>query len=103
MIDAKKATKNINLDQQPIPVIVGKLNRVAAIYVIINDKVYAVDSIIEAFSLTIKMSFSLDCKYPEKARPIWTFLQRAFCKIVTPEKYLPIELKVLLTEIENEV
>ena len=66
---------------QPVIVAVGPATRIEKYYVVINEKLYAVDKALEAIELALKVFFCLDCKYPKNSEAVWCFLQRVFFNI----------------------
>lgn len=97
----KQSLKRVGLDKQPIPVVVGPLNRVAAYYLVINDRAYEVPTAVRLFEITVKICHSLDCHYPPNANSLWVFLQRVYCNIVHYKDKVPIALRTLIGEIEK--
>ncbi|KAF7998391.1 hypothetical protein HCN44_009789 [Aphidius gifuensis] len=60
---------------QPIPLFVGPLEHLEATYVVVNETKYQVDSALHALNLCLQAFYSLDCKYPDRAKSLWQFIQ----------------------------
>ena len=59
-------------------------------FVIINDIVYEMDSIIKSCDICFKSFFVLNVNYPVQCLDPWTFIQRALYRIQTPyDKVVP--------------
>ncbi|KAF7995989.1 hypothetical protein HCN44_008744 [Aphidius gifuensis] len=102
LTSTKQALKDIGFDQQPIPVFLGHLNNVQSFYVIFNDNVYNVNSVIEAYDLAVKIAFVFDCNYPPRAIGLWTFIQQCYFKIKTPQKKA-VRANAVLVSLVNKV
>ncbi|XP_057325707.1 uncharacterized protein LOC130672165 [Microplitis mediator] len=84
---------------QPVPIFVGTLRNVEDAYVILNDTLYHVKSVVNAISLTIRICHSLDCSYPPAAKNLWLFLQNAGFGISLPNDNLPTALETLIGQV----
>lgn len=67
----------------PIPVFVGEISNLSAIYVYTNCLAenptrYEVDSVVEALNLTFMSTFALQCEFQYRAKNIWLFIQQGF-------------------------
>lgn len=80
----------------------GPLANIESSYVIVNDQKFKVDSCLQAFELTFKIFFALDCKYPISAETLWIFLQKSGFDIHLQEK-CNNSLNVLLGYVNTEI
>ncbi|XP_077278992.1 uncharacterized protein LOC143906658 [Temnothorax americanus] len=87
---------------QPTPLIVGPLVNIESSYVIVNDQKFKVDSYLQAFELTFKIFFAVDCKYPTYAETFWIFLQKTGFDIHLQDK-CNNSLNILLGRVNAEM
>lgn len=83
-IDIDRLKEKLRLSQQtlqPLPILVGTLTGIEAAYVLVNDNLYTVNSSLEAIHLCFKIFIALDCAYPERASPLWIFIQKSLYNI----------------------
>lgn len=91
------------LRAQPIPVIIGPQNKIAACYVVLNDYAYEVPSLLKAIDLTFKICYCLDCKYPPDAYFLWMLLQKAFYCIDSHGDRVSISLNSIIGEVRRVI
>ena len=66
---------------QPLIIAVGLATRIDKYYVVVNEKLYNVETPLSAIQLALKIFFTLDCEYPQNTRTIWIFLQKVLYDI----------------------
>lgn len=71
----KKEFEQAGLTFQPMPVFVGPLTVIESAFVVVNDVLYQVESALQAVSLCFQCYFALEAAYPERAQPLWKFVQ----------------------------
>lgn len=70
---------------QPYVLVLGdSLLEASQFFVILDDIVYEVETMIKAVDTCFKVFFVLNAQYPAMATEPWTFIQRAVFHIVTP-------------------
>lgn len=70
----KEYCKNVGRTFQPTPLFVGpSLLNTESSFLIIDETLYTVVSVPEAFQLTFKIFYALNAEYPVEARQIWLF------------------------------
>lgn len=74
-------TTRLSLKYQPIPIIVGPFEHIAACYVLLENSLFQSDSLLHAFESTLQVCYALKCEYPLNARSLWIFLQQSFLNI----------------------
>lgn len=65
-------------------------------YVIINEIIYEVETLIKAIDIAFKVMHALDSKYPTECTREWLFLQRGVYDITTSHDKNICDTKVLL-------
>ncbi|XP_074094927.1 uncharacterized protein LOC141524765 [Cotesia typhae] len=73
-------TTRFSLQHQPIPIIVGPFENIAASYVILENLIYEADSILHAFESTFHICYAVNCDYLPNARTVWFFLTASIFK-----------------------
>lgn len=73
----------------------------SASYLILEDTLYEVSSVLRAFETTLEICFCLNCEYPFSALPFWIFLQQAYFNIKTFKDKPSTELNALIGEIRG--
>ncbi|XP_071574677.1 uncharacterized protein [Temnothorax nylanderi] len=69
---------------QPYPIIVGpSLDRITDSYLVLDSKLYSVESPLRAVDVTFKAFFALHAKFPKHATPLWLILQKSVYGINT--------------------
>ncbi|KAF7996093.1 hypothetical protein HCN44_009929 [Aphidius gifuensis] len=65
------------LTLQPMPILVGPLDAIEAVYVQVLSHRYEADSTVHGIDLAFKIFTALDCNYPEQSHSLWTVFQVA--------------------------
>lgn len=69
---------------QSYPIIVRpSLDRITESYVVLDSKLYSVESPLRAIDVTFKAFFALYAKFPKQATPLWLILQKSIYEINT--------------------
>lgn len=89
----------LGLTIQPYIVIAGPLKKISARYVVVDNIVYELQSIIQAVDTCFKIIWALNVEYPSECLPVWQFLQRAIYtfspKVAPKDKVSPSVLGLL--------
>ena len=70
-------------------------------YVLYEDVVYEVDSLIKAVDICFKLFFVFNAEYPAEATDVWIFLQKGVFRIDTPYDVLTPRIRELLGVIKG--
>ncbi|XP_011302160.1 uncharacterized protein [Fopius arisanus] len=97
----KSHTAQHCLQHQPIPILIGPLTNVEASYVILEDVLYEVPSVIAACDVTLKICYAALCEYPPNSRSLWLFLQQAYFDIFEKKDKPATVLNALIGEIRS--
>jgi len=101
--DKAKALKNVNLQLQPLVVVlcsdVPSLIDDAVYYAVLQNRVYyECASLLEAVDVCLKASFVFNLQYSPAAHSVWLFLQKAVYGIQTPSDNNPVKVLALITD-----
>lgn len=91
----------LGLTIQPYIVVAGPLQKITARYVVVNNIVYELQSIIDAVDSCFKIIWALNLEYPVECLPVWQFLQRAiykFSETATPKDKVSSSVLGLLND-----
>lgn len=69
---------------QPIILAVGSATDIQQYYVVVNNKLFAVETALKAVELCLHIFFALDCNYPQSTQTIWCFIQRVLLRLQLP-------------------
>jgi len=73
------------------------------IFIMINDIVYEVDSVVKAVDLCMKCFFVYNTQYPVQAQEPWTFLQAVLYEIRTKyDKKLTPKILQLISSVKSK-
>lgn len=98
---SNRRSSNTALKQQPIPVIVGPIVQIEASYIIIGNKAYECDSLLDSVDKAFKTCYALDCCYPPNSNFLWMFLQKAYYNIDNPGDKVSCFVNALIGEVEE--
>lgn len=91
---------------QPRIVLVGPLDAIEECHVLLDDRLYDVDSPSQALEVAFQIIWALNARYPPESKNIWVFIQRAVFDMKVPgEDQLGTKVSSLLAKIfpNNEV
>lgn len=85
---------------QPRIVLVGPLEAIEECHVLLDEKLYDVESPSKALEVAFKMIWALNARYPPESKNIWVFIQRAVFDLRIPgEEQLGTKISSLLAKI----
>lgn len=89
---------------QPTIFIVGPtLYQIKNYYIVVNDTIYSVHTILEAVDVTFKLFYALNCEYPADCISVYYFLQRGFYQIVTKWDKEYVSVNALLADLNINI
>lgn len=86
---------------QPIILAVGAPTDIEQYYVVVNDKLFEVDTALNAIGLALHVFFALDCNYPKSTENVWCFFRRILLRINLPSDVNTIYDNTLIERIRN--
>lgn len=86
------------LDQQPVVVVIGPINKIKAAYVVLNNIVSPVPSCLHAIDIAFKACYSVDCDFPPNAYSLWMFIKKAYFKINDPTDVVSTKLNEIIVQ-----
>ncbi|XP_011698854.1 PREDICTED: uncharacterized protein LOC105456480 [Wasmannia auropunctata] len=68
--------KKYSLTLQPFIVAIGPLEKLEAVYVVINDEKYVFQDVTHSVDFCFKSFFALKAEYPVSCKLVWTYIQK---------------------------
>lgn len=99
----KSHYSELRLPLQPYVLVLGQSpSNVSQCFVVTNDVIYEVDTLLKAVDTCFKLFFVLNAQYPSVSVEPWLFLQKAVYKIDTPYDTTSSRLLELLSFIQQQ-
>lgn len=92
-----------DLTRQPLPILVGSLEKIETCYVNINNLFYKCDTPLKAVEVCFKIFHVLSAKYPKEAEPTWTFIQKQVFEITTPYDKNFVCVNSLVSDLKHNI
>ncbi|KAJ1523151.1 hypothetical protein ONE63_001044 [Megalurothrips usitatus] len=84
VLEARKLKlQKFGLTDQPLPIIVGPLEKIERCLVKFDSCEYIVESPLKAIDVAFKSFHALHATYPAESEPMWLFLQKGIYKFKT--------------------
>jgi len=87
---------------QPVAIVVGEnLESIEDSYVVINERMYRVESPLRAVDVTFKVFHSLHLQYPQQSEVLWMLLQKLVYGLNTAWDRKSTALSGLMSSLKN--
>ena len=85
---------------QPQVLVLGEsIKKIEQYFVIVNDTIYEMDSLVKAIDICYKAVFIFNVDYPVQAYDPWLFIQRGLCSMETPYDNIVPRVRYLIARI----
>lgn len=85
---------------QPLPVIIGELDKITGCYICVNEIRYKVESPLKAVDVCFKIFHALNAEYPKECDSTWMFIQEYMYGITTKFDRKYVAVSSLISDIE---
>lgn len=91
----------MGLTVQPILAIVGEIKSISAVYVIVDDVQYKIETPLKGLDVTFKAYHALCAKYPVEAEHVWSFVQKMIYDINTEYDSKYVSVNTLMSDLKS--